>query len=63
MTQEAPTIVGRVPERSGKTPKTSDEGRVCAYPSCGTKLTRYNTSDICYPHRPKRYPRVRGRLR
>ncbi|HET8739559.1 MAG TPA: hypothetical protein VFO17_07490 [Acidimicrobiia bacterium] len=63
MTQETPTLIGRIPERSGKTPKTLPAGRVCAYPSCDTKLNRYNTSDVCYTHRPQRFPRVRGRLR
>ncbi len=63
LTQETPTIVGRIPEKSGKTPKTQDEERVCADPSCKTKLTRYNTSDHCYRHKPRRFPRVRGRLR
>lgn len=63
LTQETPTIVGRIPEKSGKTPKTADEERVCAEASCDTKLTRYNTSDHCYRHKPRRFPRVRGRLR
>lgn len=63
LTQETPTIVGRIPEKSGKTPKTSAVGRVCGDPGCNTKLTRYNTSDYCYRHKPARFPRVRGRLR
>lgn len=63
LTQETPTIVGRIPEKSGKTPKTSTVGRVCSDPGCETKLTRYNTSDYCYRHKPARFPRVRGRLR
>lgn len=63
LTQETPTIVGRIPEKSGKTPKTDEEERVCSDPSCDTKLTRYNTSDNCYRHKPRRFPRVRGRLR
>lgn len=63
MTQDTPTLVGRIPEKSGKTPKTGAENRVCAEPSCATKLTRYNTNDYCYTHRAPRFPRVRGRLR
>lgn len=63
MTQETPTIVGRIPEKSGKTPRTSAEGRICSDPDCDTKLTRYNTSDYCYGHKPRRFPRVRGRIR
>jgi len=63
LTQDTPTIVGRIPEKSGKTPKTADEKRVCSEPSCDTKLTRYNIHDVCYRHLPQRFPRVRGRLR
>ena len=63
LTQDTPTIVGRIPEKSGKTPKTGEEERVCSDPSCDTKLTRYNTSEHCYRHKPRRFPRVRGRLR
>lgn len=63
LTQETPTIVGRIPEKSGKTPKTEDGERVCGDPACDTKLTRYNTSEHCYRHKPRRFPRVRGRLR
>jgi hypothetical protein len=25
-------------------------GRVCAEPGCRTTLSRYNKSDLCYPH-------------
>lgn len=63
MTQETPTITGRIPERSGKMPKTSAVGRICAEKTCETKLTKYNNSDYCYRHKPSRFPRVRGRIR
>lgn len=61
MTQEIPTIAGRVPDSSGRKPKTSDEIRVCAVRGCDTKLSRYNIKDACYRHRTTRFPRVRGR--
>jgi len=60
--RETQTVMGRIPEKSGKRPKRGKDGRVCAYPSCDTKLTSYNTHDACYRHRPMRFPRVRGRL-
>jgi hypothetical protein len=63
LTRETTTITGRTPEKSGKRPKKSKEGRVCSDKSCDTKLTVYNTTDACYTHRPKRFPRVRGRIR
>jgi hypothetical protein len=63
LTQETPILVGRRPEKSGKRPLTRDEERVCSDPGCDTKLNRYNTSDACYQHKPKRFPRVRGRIR
>jgi len=63
MTQETPTVAGRIPEQSGKSPKTVDQVRVCSESSCDTKLSRYNTHHACYRHRPMRFPRVRGRIR
>ncbi|MGD2043846.1 MAG: hypothetical protein PVJ28_09380 [Acidimicrobiia bacterium] len=63
MTNETTTIVGRIPGKSGKKPKTEDESRVCADESCDTRLSRYNTKEACFRHRPPRFPRVRGRPR
>ena len=63
MTNETTTIVGRIPTKTGKRPKTDDEVRVCKDESCDTKLSRYNTRDACYRHRSPRFPRVRGRPR
>lgn len=63
MTQVTPTMVGRIPVRSGKSPRAVDEERICSDPSCDTKLSRYNTHELCYRHRPARFPRVRGRVR
>jgi hypothetical protein len=61
--QETPTIIGRVPDKSGQSPKTVDEIRICSDSSCDTRLSRYNTHHLCYRHRPMRFPRVRGRVR
>lgn len=63
VTPETPTLVGRIPNKAGKKPKTTDEARTCSDKSCDTKLSRYNTKDACYRHRPPRFPRVRGRPR
>lgn len=61
MTQERNTLVGRIPKRRGRAPKTVAEGRICAEASCDTQLTTYNKLDRCYQHQEKRFPRVRGR--
>ena len=45
----------------GKAPHRFPAGRVCAEPECATKLSSYNQSEMCYEHRPIRFPRTRGR--
>ena len=45
----------------GKAPHRFPAGRVCAEPECATKLSSYNWSEMCYEHRPIRFPRTRGR--
>jgi hypothetical protein len=49
---------GRV--ETGRPPATAETGRRCAEPGCGTTLSRYNTGDRCYLHRPPRFRRFRG---
>ena len=40
---------------SSHAPKVFAEGRVCAYPSCTTQLSRYNANSLCALHsRPER---------
>jgi hypothetical protein len=41
-----------------KPPERHEEGRQCW---CGTKLTAYNPSDVCYLHSRRKFRRVRGR--
>lgn len=38
------------------------QGRVCARPSCKTKLSQYNKAEYCHAHAPVRFPRVRGKI-
>lgn len=45
----------------GRKPKVYPAGRVCLEEGCGTKLSIYNRHEHCWYHRPKRFPRVRGR--
>jgi len=45
----------------GKAPHRFPAGRVCAEPECATKLSSYNRSEVCYGHRPIRFPRTRAR--
>jgi len=49
----------------GRPPATS--GRVCEHPGCGTLLSVYNRSPVCWAHqdgspnlRPERFRRVSG---
>ena len=58
------SLVGRIPgTKTGRRPKANDELRICAEPTCTTKLNRYNPSDRCNVHRPTRFPAVRGRTK
>jgi hypothetical protein len=51
---------GRAPRRR-QPPKRFEPGRVCGRPDCGTKLSTYNRSDVCFAHAPLQYPKPRGR--
>ena len=61
MPQTPETIVGRLPNTTGRRPRTIDEPRVCSFQGCDTKLSRYNVKSLCYQHSPTRFRRVRGR--
>jgi len=44
---------------SSRGPKAFTEGRVCGYPTCTTRLSRYNAEALCALHlRPERPPRT-----
>jgi len=44
---------------SSRGPKVFTDGRVCGYPSCTTKLSRYNANAVCALHsRPERPTRT-----
>jgi hypothetical protein len=36
-------------------------GRVCAEEGCGTQLSIYNRSPLCWQHEPVRYQLARGK--
>ena len=46
---------------SSRSPKVFTEGRVCSYPTCATRLSRYNANSVCalhsQPERPARSTR------
>jgi len=43
---------------SSRAPKVFTEGRVCGYPTCTTRLSRYNSDALCALHlRPHQPPR------
>lgn len=35
--------------------------RVCAHPSCDTKLSMYNRRETCFTHTGVKIPRLRGK--
>jgi hypothetical protein len=37
-----------------KAPRQHETGRRCR--QCGSLLSRYNSSALCFPHQPVRYP-------
>ncbi|HSL14662.1 MAG TPA: hypothetical protein VK962_00165 [Actinomycetota bacterium] len=43
--------------------RTSASGRVCGYRSCGTRLSIYNRSSMCWLHESPRTYIVRGKRR
>ncbi len=40
---------------------TDEEGRVCVYPGCDTRLSRYNAGDACWQHAEISFPNFRGK--
>ncbi len=44
-----------------KRPAVSEKDRTCTYPKCKVMLSIYNHDDVCWAHRVKRKPRLRGR--
>ena len=43
-------------------PSTSySSGRICLDKDCDTVLSKYNKFRYCNNHRPKSYPRIKGR--
>jgi hypothetical protein len=45
----------------GRPSRRFAEGRVCAEPGCGTRLSIYNDGDYCYLHEPEASTKIRGR--
>lgn len=54
------TIEGTNVVEQGKPVATFDEGRVCLEDGCGTVLSRYNASDLCWQHAPLKFSLARG---
>ena len=57
-------LSGSRPMTSGSRPRTYAAGRVCGADGCGTVLSRYNRTELCWQHEPRRLlgTAVRGRL-
>lgn len=56
-------LYGSRPGTAGKGPRLYPSGRTCEAPRCTTVLSRYNRSDLCWQHEPRRefLSAVRGR--
>ncbi len=39
----------------------SDDGRVCAYEGCATRLSVYNVGELCWQHAEVHFPNYRGK--
>ena len=54
-------IRGSRPQALPRASRQYPEGRVCAAPDCGTRLSTYNRRDRCWAHAEMKVPRLRGR--
>lgn len=52
---------GTRPGRQPSASKAEDEGRVCSYAGCRTRLSVYNRSDRCWQHAEVVFPTFRGK--
>jgi hypothetical protein len=41
--------------------RTEPEGRTCAHPGCQTRLSIYNTRELCWQHADVTFPNYRGK--
>jgi hypothetical protein len=41
--------------------KAEEEGRVCSFPGCETRLSVYNASERCWQHAEVAFPNHRGK--
>jgi len=41
--------------------RTTSSGRTCMEPGCTTKLSVYNTSELCWQHAEVVFPNYRGK--
>ena len=53
-------ITGRSHYEASRQSKIFDKGRLCVKEDCVVTLSKYNPSDKCYLHSPKKAGRVRG---
>lgn len=56
-----PSIRGSRPQALPRASQQHPEGRVCAFPTCDTRLSKYNRRDRCWAHAEMKIPRLRGR--
>jgi hypothetical protein len=39
----------------------SEQGRICEHPGCVTRLSVYNSRDVCWHHTDLAFPNYRGK--
>lgn len=56
-------MAGSGPGSAGSRPRTYADGRICGVDGCETVLSRYNRTELCWQHEPRRaqITAVRGR--
>lgn len=38
-----------------------EQGRICEHPGCATRLSVYNSRDVCWQHTDLAFPNYRGK--
>jgi hypothetical protein len=54
-------MIGSRPQKLPAPSPQSEEGRTCAAPGCGTRLSIYNLDVACWQHADLVFPNYRGK--
>jgi hypothetical protein len=54
-------VKGTRPQKLPPATREEPGGRICMKPGCGTRLSVYNTRDVCWQHADVVFPNYRGK--